>query len=181
MSLQFLGISHFPVLHRQFSSPTSRRHLESSPEDNLAQDNKDVLIERLNDLVARLSRDRSLENSTVTAIHSQVEQIEVLMPSTQGSQTPTRTSTELVGNPNILNDNDLLWGLRSPTHKMNMRLPDISGPPPRYSLPEMTPAKATELARAAEDLASQLSATLVELQARKEESDVSVFIAWHMV
>jgi hypothetical protein len=76
MSVHY-GITHFPVLHRQFSSPTSRSFLESSPSEDLTQDNKDVLLDRLDDLILRLSKDNSLENSSVTAIHSHGKSVRI--------------------------------------------------------------------------------------------------------
>ena len=58
-----------------------------------------------------------------------------------------------------------------------MRLPSSPGISPRQSMlressSQMAPAQAVELARAAEELATQLTDTVAELRMRKEEADV---------
>jgi hypothetical protein len=177
MSLQYIGISHFPVLHRQFSSPTSTILLESSPSQDLAQDNKDVLIERLNDLVLRLSKDSFLEDSTVSAIHTGVDRIELLM---KGKGKENQKKSPLFGSEFKLsegNAEDVFWGPPlTPPRNVRMRFPD-SPTSPRHSVhrqPQMSAARVIEIAKSAEDLASKLLATVSELQVRKEESDVSL-------
>jgi hypothetical protein len=178
MSLQYLGISHFPVLHRQFSSPTSRSFVESSPSEDLTQDNKDVLLERLNDLVLRLSKDDSLENSSITAIHSHVDKIEVLVQGREAHEKSSQARKELHGSPSLPREEDVFWGSRTPTQNMRMHIPEIPeyARRPTQKEPQTTPAKAIGLAGVAEELAMRLSATVAELQARKEESDVSLWV-----
>jgi len=174
MSLQYLGISHFPVLHRQFSSPTSRGLSDSSPSQDLTQDSKDVLIERLNDLVLRLSKAETVEDGAVTAIHSEVDKIELLLKGGEKHQKSERHSRNQSSGSKALDD-DSFWGPATPTQNIKMRFPDMSAGNSRqssYHESRMSPAKAVELAQAAEDLASKLSVTVAELQARKEESDV---------
>jgi hypothetical protein len=173
MSLQYLGISHFPVLHRQFSSPTRRAFSDSSPsQQDITQDSKDVLIERLNDLALRLSIAKELEDGAVTAIHSQVDKIEMILRGEEKHKKPNHSRSE-----SEVSKDDPFWGPATPTQSMKMRLPDASSgsqrPPLRRNLKGVSPAKAIELAQAAEDLASRMSVTLEEFQRRKEESDVS--------
>jgi hypothetical protein len=173
MSLQYLGISHFPVLHRQFSSPTKGVFSDSSPsQQDITQDSKDVLIERLNDLALRLSSAKELEDGAVTAIHSQVDRIEMIL---RGEEKHKKLSHSRSGSR--VSKEDPFWGPATPTQNMKMRLPDASignqRPPLRRDLRELSPTKANELAREAEDLASRMSFTLEEFQRRKEESDVS--------
>ena len=174
MSLQYIGISHFPVLHRQFSSPTSAVFLESPPSQDLTQDNKDVLIERLNDLVLRLSKDSSLEDSIVSAIHTGVDQIELLMKKEKRShKKPPSVSSDIKISKG--SGEDTFWGPLTPTRSVRMRFPE-SPTSPRHSVhreAQMTTQRVIELAKEAEELASRLSTTVVELQARKIESDVS--------
>ncbi|PMD44982.1 hypothetical protein L207DRAFT_577929 [Hyaloscypha variabilis F] len=173
MSLQYLGISHFPVLHRQFSSPIRGSFSESSPsQQDLTQDSKDVLIERLNDLVQHLSTAQELEDGAVTAVHSQVDKIEMILRGEEKHKKPDHSrSSSAVSR----DGHDPFWAPATPTKSMRMRLPDMSTgsqrPPLRRNLQELSSAKASELAQAAEDLASRLSATLEEFQRRKEESD----------
>lgn len=170
MSLHHLGIAHFPVLHRQFS-PTASTFSAPSPARDLTQDSKDVLVERLNDLVLRLSKDSSLEDNAVTAIHSEVDKIELLLHG--GERRRGSRGTE---NTTLSVEDDTFWGPRSPTQSLRLRRPVIIRGSPRqaaHNESPMTPAKAVELANAAEELASQLTKTVAELQTRKEESDVN--------
>jgi hypothetical protein len=174
MSLQYLGISHFPVLHRQFSSPTKGAFPDSSPsQQDLTQDSKDVLIERLNDLVLRLSTAQELEDGAVTAVHSQVDRIEMILRGEAKHKQPNHSRS---GSGISVPKDDPFWGPATPTQSMKMRLPNTSTdgqrPPLRRNLQQVSSAKAKEMAQAAEDLASRMTVTLEEFQRRKEESDV---------
>jgi hypothetical protein len=173
--MNFIGISSFPVLHRQFSSPTSTSLLESSSSQDLTQDNKDVLIERLNDLVLRLSKDRSVEDSIISAIHSGVDRIELLM---KGREKENQKKSPQVSNESKHargNSEDIFWGSPlTPTRNVRMRFPD-SPTSPHHSVhrrPRMSADRAIEIVKSAEDLSSKLLATIMELQVRREESDV---------
>ena len=136
-----------------------------------------MLLERLNDLVLRLSKDNLLENSSITAIHSHVDKIEVLIRAREGHEKSGQVRKEIHGSPSVPREEDVFWGPRTPTQNMRMHIPEI----PEYSRrptqeePQMTPAKAIDLAGVAEELATRLSATVAELQARKDESDVSLW------
>jgi hypothetical protein len=174
MSLQYLGISHFPVLHRQFSSPTKGAFSDSSPsQQDLTQDSKDVLIERLNDLVLRLSTAQELEDGAVTAVHSQVDRIEMILRGEEKHKQPNHSRS---GSGIPVPKDDPFWGPATPTQSMKMRLPNTSTggqrPPLHRNLQQVSSAKAKEMAQAAEDLASRMAVTLEEFQRRKEESDV---------
>lgn len=163
-----LGIAHFPVLHRQLTSPTSATFRETSPNEDLTQDSKDVLIERLNDLITQLSQANSLEDGAVSAIHSQVDKIERVL---RGGDAQTPRSPGLLETPR---EDDTFWGPATPTRNLKMRLPHISpksGHSPVYNEPKMDTSRAAEVAKAAEDLSSKLATTVAELQKRKEESD----------
>lgn len=176
MSLHHLGIAHFPVLHRNFSSPTSTILLGSSPSQDLAEDNKDVLIERLNDLVVRLS-DSSLEDRTISAIHTDVDRIETLIRYRGTHQSPPVGSDSKASKGSV---EDVFWRPLTPTRNISMRMPD-SPTSPRHFIQyaaQMSTQRAIDLATSAEELASKLSETVAELQVRKEESDVS--LQWSM-
>lgn len=173
MSLQYLGISHFPVLHRQFSSASIPLSDASPSQDPTQEDSKDVLIQRLNDLVLRLSTSQEVEDGTITTAHSQVDKIERLL---EGEDRPPKPSHSRSGSDLLKSKEefDPFWGPATPTHSMKMHLPDMSRSSPRPVLRrslQMSPAKAIELAQSAEDLASRLVFTVEELQRRKEESD----------
>jgi len=169
-----LGIAHFPVLHRQLTSPTSA-YFPDVPDEDLTQDSKDVLMDRLSDLVVRLSKVRSLQDGAVSAIHREVDKIELLVNGLEKTNSPSPTlSREKSG---LSSNEDDFWGPRTPTQSMKMRLPVISQSSSPRSEPKfvsnISPSRATEVARAAEELAVELASTVDKLLARKEESDVS--------
>ncbi|RDL39016.1 Uncharacterized protein BP5553_03356 [Venustampulla echinocandica] len=169
MSLHHLGIAHFPVLHRQFSSPiTSPRSIQPSPrEEDLTEDNKDVLIERLHDVVLRLSKDNSLENTTIAAIHHKVDEVEILMREGSRRKSPSLRS----GSFGSAREDDTFWGPRTPTQSLRMRLPEMVKTSPQSIRDVEMTTKAIQIARDAEQLTSQLSKAIAELQIRREESD----------
>jgi len=178
MSFGRLGIAHIPVVHRQFSSPTNSRYAESlSSQDDVTQDNKDVLLERLNDLMQRLTKNGpSIEDKAVTNMHHLVDGIETLMR--EKPQAPNLDDLDTGSESGNTSEQGSLWAPslpRSPIQNIRLRLPD-SGREPPTSAPkqEMTASKATEIAKAAEELAVQLAKTAMELQIRKDESDVSL-------
>ncbi|KAK0116956.1 hypothetical protein ONS96_012800 [Cadophora gregata f. sp. sojae] len=167
-----LGIAHFPVLHRQLTSPTSALLPESLTED-LTQDSKDVLIDRLSDLVLRLSNVTSLQDGAVSAIHREVDKIESLVNGVEKANSPDHLlSREKSGHS--LSEDDF-WGSPTPSQRLKMRIPVISQnlSPKSVSKPEleMSSSRAVEVAKAAEELATNLASTLEKLLVRKEESD----------
>jgi hypothetical protein len=180
MSLHFIGIRDFPVLHKQFSSPNAR--LSESPTtsiQDIARDSKDVLVQRLNDLANRLLAEEALKDEDITTLHIDVDRMERVMKKTEGvlQEEPfhERRSPSSIGTLRDHED-DLFWGPPfSPSRKVTMRLPDslvqTSHARLQRSL-EMSPKKAVLLAQEADSLNDQLSRALKELQARKEESNV---------
>jgi len=180
MSLHFIGIRDFPVLHRQFSSPNAK--LPESPTTSvhdLARDSKDVLIQRLNDLAARLVTEEALKDEDVTALHVDVDRMERVMQKSVGipqdDSFHERRSPSSIGTLRDHED-DHFWGPPfSPSRKVAMRLPDSPLQSSHARLQkslEMSPKKATLVAQEADALNEQLSKALKELQARKEESNV---------
>jgi hypothetical protein len=170
-----LGIArHLPVLHRQLTSPSSHEIPKSPPEEGLTEDSKDVLIERLNDLVLRLSNSHSIDDAAITDIHSQVDKMELIVQREERQQSPG--SDEINRSLNIPKEEDSFWGPPSPSSNLRMRLPPKSIPPaPSQSGALMSPAKAAKLAKEAQELDSLLATTVAELQTRREESDVCTF------
>ena len=184
--LSLLNNIVFIGLHRQFSSPTSKTFSVSEtslPQDqDLTQDSKDVLVERLNDLVLRLSNANSLGDHAITSIHSEVDKIELLIHGSERHQRGKNLSGETMAKDEKGQmESDGFWGPLSPSQNIRMRLPN-SPPIPRNAHnnffsrdPGITPAQVIKIAKAAEDLASKLSTAVTELELRKEESDVSEF------
>lgn len=181
MSLHFIGIRDFPVLHRQFSSPNAR--LSESPTTSihdLARDSKDVLVQRLTDLANRLAAEEALKDEDITALHIDVDRMERVMKGSVGI--PQEESFHERKSPSSIgtlrdHEDDLLWGPPfSPSRKVTMRLPVSPARTSHDRLQgslEMLPKKAALLAQEADALNEQLSKALKELQARKEESNVS--------
>lgn len=172
-----LGIAHhLPSLHRQLTSPTANGFPKAVPDEDLTEDSKDVLIERLNDLVARLSNARNIDDVAVTAIHSQMDRIELIVRREERHQSPLDGT---VASLDVLRDEDNFWGPPSPSQSLRMRLPPKPGSavlPQHQRELSMSTAKAVKIAKEAEELASILSTTIKELQTRREESDVSISI-----
>lgn len=173
MSLHHLGIAHFPVLHRQFSSPTATRFAqEASPDPDTTQDNKDVLIERLNDLVLRLS-EKPLGDGVISSIHGEVDRIEVLLRGERNT-TPVQVESSQKGGGY---EDDIFGRPHTPTRNGRMCLSDKWTKSPRQNTSqrsEIPSSQATQIATAADALAVQLTDTIAELHARKEESQVSM-------
>lgn len=117
MSLYQLGIAPLSPLRRQFSSPLSGHSLSPPPPsvgadiseeededegiddddadgsrseatDELTQDSRDVLVERLTDLVQRLSRgDTSvLHDGNISALHAKVDEMETVLAAKRRSR-----------------------------------------------------------------------------------------------
>jgi hypothetical protein len=196
--MHHLGLAHSPVLHRQMSSPTSKSSADSSGSDqDVTQDSKDVLVERLNDLVSRLSSNDALENGTVSAIHSQVDSIETLMRGSKRiSESPEAVGEGLGPRSPRLNESSLWGPPLTPTRNVRSRLPRLLegftaarqaaidlellefptpfASPASSSQPQvhMTSSRIAEISKAAEDLAVKLEATVSELKIRRKESDV---------
>lgn len=166
-----LGIAHhFPSLHRQLTSPTNGSFPRTVPDEDLTEDSKDVLIERLNDLVSRLSKTHALDDGAVSAIHSQMDKIELIVRKEGRHHSPQ--SEEGYGSLNLVKEEDSFWAPPSPSQSLRIRLPQR----PKNSVlsprePRMSTAKAVKIANEAEELASRLTSAVAELLIRKEESD----------
>ncbi|ETS77382.1 hypothetical protein PFICI_11256 [Pestalotiopsis fici W106-1] len=80
LSFHFLGRSPFsPLRHRSSSARLPSPTPPSRSADELldvAQDSKDVLIQRLNDLAARLSAEDEVQGDSVDSMHAKVDELE---------------------------------------------------------------------------------------------------------
>ncbi|TVY73612.1 hypothetical protein LSUE1_G005204 [Lachnellula suecica] len=164
MSFGRLGIAHFPVLHRQLASPTNTRFSGSlTSQDDLTQDNKDVLIERLNDLVQRLSKHgASIEDNAVTNIHHMVDGIETLMR--EKPKEPLIEDTDSESEDGVTREQESLWGPPlplTPVRNTRMRLPESWKSPQRSSpaptIEETTVPKTADDQEEVEEIAMQVS------------------------
>jgi hypothetical protein len=177
-----LGIRDFPILHRQFSSPTTKisspRSLESS--QDLTQDSKDVLIQRLNDLAYRLMNSENLEDEIITGLHIEVDHMEGTIQRIPGSREQSfETKEETTPGMPRTNDDDAFWGPLSPGRNRSMRFQE-SPTQSRLARPrlqrgrEISPNKAASIAREAQNLTERMARTIVEMKKRREETDVSI-------
>lgn len=150
--------------------------------EDLVEDSKDVLIERLSDLISHLMQSQSIKDDTVAAMHSEVDKIESLVQKAERNQSPFLDDP--FGVLSISKDLSPLHSPSrppfspsrpplSPSQSLRMRMPPRSRAPKPAKSPEMALAKATQIAKEAEKLATTLSETVKELLLRKEEADVS--------
>ncbi|KAI0011683.1 hypothetical protein F4779DRAFT_172448 [Xylariaceae sp. FL0662B] len=82
-SLHSLGMSPFSPLRRRFPSPFARSspspHSDaehSEQEENLAEDSKDVLVQRLNEVAVQLSQQHHLKEETINQLHRRMDDME---------------------------------------------------------------------------------------------------------
>lgn len=141
-------------------------------------DRRAALVKRLNSVVLCLSRDSisAIDDSTIENIESEVCRIELLLNGKSRNTTQhdydggdERDSQSSVDSEySILQDkciplDDSEVAMRSSSQLSCSKL---------LSEPGLTTTRASEIASAAEELASHLTASVQELQKRKEESEV---------
>ena len=146
----------------------------------MTQDSRDVLVERLNDLVLRLSKTNCLNDSTITSIHSEVDKIELVVHEAEKGQKLKSVYNEFQEeSPSYSKENDPFWAPPTPAQNIKLSLPNspkrvkTRSVPSQAKVKEITAARVDNIAQAAEELVSNLSAAINELQFRREESDVS--------
>ncbi|KAK7921153.1 hypothetical protein PG985_009175 [Apiospora marii] len=92
MSLHSLGMSplsplrHSPVLHRTAKPQYPATVDEDSNQQDLSQDSRDVLVQRLNDLVSRLSGDGGLVGDGIANLHARVDEMEHILGQSSSPQ-----------------------------------------------------------------------------------------------
>ncbi|OWP00548.1 hypothetical protein B2J93_4297 [Marssonina coronariae] len=165
-----LGVSSSSVMQGHFNSPTSKSYPEVSKE-GLPQESKDVLVDRLNDLVLRISKVGVLRGKAISTIHAQVDKIDILVNCVEAIERPNLPSREVLRNGTPPTD----FGEPStPTQNLPMSLPIYSHASNCSSTPgavDKSPKSAAEVAKAAADLASRLSTIVAEFQLRNKESN----------
>lgn len=196
LSLHLLGMSPFspmrrhlsPSFTRSSSSPLYATEPEHSEDEEVVQDSKDVLVQRLNDLAAQLNQQDHLKEDNVNSLHAKVDEMERVV-SSRGHPSPRRSQRS---RPSSLvlqkstSERDFFWGTLTPS-----RMPSISNIPlptrkssatqttedhsvanaKPASEPQMTPAQVNQIVEAAETLDKELQSVMTSLRARQEESD----------
>ncbi|KAF7925339.1 hypothetical protein BELL_0678g00010 [Botrytis elliptica] len=175
-------------LRRHFTSPLSFTNVDASataPSNSSnqdSQDNKDVLLQRLNDLVVRLSHDDA-EDDAITALHKKTDEMETLLRVEYSMDLDPKVSHNKVKPPPPRRDsNDMFWGRPLNTRRESY-LRRSNSPPPishssSYNRSVVAVAKAAEIATSAEALNVRLAKAVGELQAHRRESDK--ILAWHV-
>ncbi|KAI0601890.1 hypothetical protein F4775DRAFT_359331 [Biscogniauxia sp. FL1348] len=189
-----LGMSPFSPLSRQFSSPFAAATSpprsvseELSPEEGLTQDSKDVLIQRLNDLAARLNHQDLMTEGNVLSLHSKVDEMESLLATHYHplkSKSPKhRPSSSALGSSRsevVSPRRPLTPSQVTPDKPPHMQPPSAvktnggnredkqAKPEPA---PKMSPAEAERVVAEAQLLHKGLEEVIANLRARQEESD----------
>ncbi|KAI1388727.1 uncharacterized protein F4822DRAFT_429343 [Hypoxylon trugodes] len=122
LSLHSLGMSPFSSIRRQFPShfarsPSSLHETERSEQEDLVQDSKDVLVQRLNDLAAQLMRQDYLKEENVYSLHTKVDEMERALSTREhpSRRTLRRSRPTSLALPNSSSSaRDSLWGSLTP-------------------------------------------------------------------
>ncbi|KAI1460889.1 hypothetical protein F4805DRAFT_454336 [Annulohypoxylon moriforme] len=190
-SLHSLGMSPFSPMRRQFSSPLARSssplhsspEVEHSDEEELVQDSKDVLVQRLNDLAAQLSRQDHVKGDDVYGLHAKVDEMEKVLSTKDHSsgsgwtprRTPRRSRPTSLILQNSRNEHDPFSGLPK-LGRMMPNIPNIPLPIQKSSSTQttgrpMSAAASDRIVREAQNLCKELEDVISNLRARQEESD----------
>ncbi|KAI2631898.1 hypothetical protein GGR54DRAFT_581338 [Hypoxylon sp. NC1633] len=193
LSLHSLGMSPFSPVRRQLSSPFAGSPSFLHPTDvghseheDLVQDSRDVLVQRLNDLAAKLNQQDDLQEDNVYSLHATVDEMEQALSTrdhlSRRGQRSRPTSLILQNTRSELNP---FWGSLSPGRTM----PGIANTPLRTQKssstqtdekspigtsgdePQMSAAQASRIAAEAQHLQEELESVVSSLRARQEESD----------
>ncbi|KAI8634183.1 hypothetical protein F5Y19DRAFT_461644 [Xylariaceae sp. FL1651] len=198
MSLYSVGMSPLSPLRRQFSPPMARSSpsypqsdLNESENEDISLDSKDVLVQRLNDLAARLSQQHHVKGHNVNVLHAKVDEMEnVLYTHGYPLKTKTQSPRTLTWNAEDEGGSDLSW--EAGQHPPNPLLSDISSlsSPKRISssaktrmenqsdaqagsahASKMTVAQAERVIAEAQALHKGLEMVIANLRARQEETE----------
>ncbi|KAI2468265.1 hypothetical protein F4781DRAFT_443651 [Annulohypoxylon bovei var. microspora] len=194
-SLHSLGMSPFSPIRRQFSSPLIRSssplhspEAEHSDEEELVQDSKDVLVQRLNDLAAQLNRQDHIKGDDVYGLHAKVDEMErVLSTKDHPSRwTPRRSRpTSLIIQSTSRNELDP-FGVSPKLGRMMPSIPNIPLPIQKSSSTQttghqMSAAESGRVVQEAQNLCKELEEVVSNLRARQEESDArSHLVTYHI-
>lgn len=160
-------------LRRHFTSALSFTNVDASPtvpsnsSNQDSQDNKDVLLQRLNDLVVRLSHDDA-EDDAITALHKKTDEMETLLRVEYSMDLDPKVShTKVKPPPPRRDSNDVFWGRPLNTRRESYLRRSTSPPPisrsSSYNRGVVAVAKAAEIATSAEALNVRLARAVGEL------------------
>lgn len=170
-------------------SPSSSSSHDIHNDSSLILNGKDVLVSRLNDLVSRISHAVKLDDDAIHTIHAQVDAIEGLVRNEEeshdaspgaritGSQAVYSSPESIRGTGREIDEHEF-WNSSSPNSGKPVRSTLLTKTgssacevDDRKTTKPMSTKRAEEIAREAEALASTLTTTVADLQARREESN----------
>ncbi|KAJ8104855.1 hypothetical protein ONZ43_g7657 [Nemania bipapillata] len=199
MSLSSLGMSPLSPLRRQFSpaslAPSSPLYPQSESDhlgpdhgdhETTTQGSRDALVQRLNDLAGRLSRQDLIEDESIHVLQAKVNELENVL-STPGHAPKTKTKTR---RPRRRDGRDFY---SEPLHPDNMLPSDVSSlasstqPSPFVktrvrrrveakadaSTSNMTVAQAEKVIAEAQGLYKNLEVVISNLRDRQEETEAT--------
>jgi hypothetical protein len=149
----------------------------SEPRQDGPLDKKKALVERLSKVILDLSEDSitSLNDNTVEAINFEVDRIESLLGKDERDTTHNEDGKGFKDPETFVNiGDDASSSPSTPTKELqqpSMPVFPVANPT-TCSEPDITGPQAIKIANEAEQLASQLAASIQELQRRREEFDV---------
>ncbi|KAI0449598.1 hypothetical protein F5B21DRAFT_508980 [Xylaria acuta] len=191
MSLYSLRMSPlsplFPQSNSDYLDPDHVDH------EDIAQDSRDVLVQRLNDLAARLSQQNHVEGESINVLHAKVDELEsVLYIPDYSSERGARPSgpSPLSQADDDQDGSNLSW---EPPHPGSLLPSDVSSlaSPTRLSpsaktgvdhqgrakaksrASKMTVAQAEKVVAEAQDLHKSLEVVISNLRDRQEETEAS--------
>ena len=155
--------------------PLSLTAIASQPHQDIELDNNDALIKRLNNIVLSISKHTrtSLDGSTIAAINSELDNIELLLGEEEEHtkfDDKVKPDQDSQSSTNV-GDDDLRLSLIQESRMPVEPSPRVRSPPPWQS-PSMAAPRSMDISKEADELASKLMISVQELQKRREESEV---------
>ena len=188
LSLYSLGMPQFSPLRLHFaSSPLlhSAASVVHESERDRTQDSRDVLVQRLNDLVQKLSGDDDVAEAGVDALHATVDELETIVKKNSVSGAPRKhTRGKLSIDSHSSRHSGLSARPASPHWARPHSAHEILRPmtagstiesfrQAKHALPPKTaPQHAEKVLAEAQRLHRSLQAVVMSLKARQEEQDV---------
>lgn len=207
LSLSSLGLSPLSPLRRPFSPPTlapSSPLYPQSESDNpgpdnedhedIAQDSRAALVQRLNDLAARLSRrQHRVQDESIDILHAKVDELEHVLSTpdyssgTTGGLRPARRqslssaddgqdggSHDLASShPDLPSNVSSLASLIRPSPSAKTRADRQAGAKAKPRASKMTATQAEQMAAQAQGLYKSLEVVISNLRDRQEETEAS--------
>ncbi|KFY70306.1 hypothetical protein V499_09280 [Pseudogymnoascus sp. VKM F-103] len=173
MSLHFLGIRDFPILHQQLRSPTTQALHSRDATEDITHDSKDVLIQRLLDLATHL-QSQDLRDGDVSLLHRDADSMERTLRQSPvlRQQSSFQSFTSVGSGVSRGGEDERFWQPLSPSMKSPGRMFGVSRAPSRAGpVGGLSATKSALLAEEAEALLVQLTKTVSELKERREESE----------